>query len=100
MSVDPIFEGDIDYELYHFMYIMIGVRDKGTEAKFLTSSTAYAVLTIEVLDVNDNPPVFVSDTLNVTRRVIENAEEGIFIGSIMATDPDGPNNNNVTFTMT
>lgn len=100
MSVDPIFEGDIDYELYNFMYIMIGVIDKGTDAKYSTSSTAYAVLTIEVLDVNDNPPIFMSDTLSVKRRVIENAEEGIFIGSIMATDADGPNNNNITFTMT
>lgn len=97
MSVNPDFEGDIDYEKYNFMYIMIGVRDIETE---INSDTAFAVLTIEVLDVNDNAPIFVSNTLNITRRVTEKAEQGIFIGSIIATDIDGPEFNKIVFTMT
>lgn len=79
------------------MYIMIGVEDKKS---IVNDATAYAILTIEVLDENDNAPIFIPNSLNVTRRVTENVTEtGTFIGSIMATDIDGPGNNIISYTM-
>lgn len=97
LQFNPDFQHNIDYEKYHFMYIMIGVRDKNTVSPF--SDSAYAMLTIEVEDENDNPPRFVGDTLMITRRVIEEAEIGTFIGTIMAIDDDGPGNNIIDYSM-
>lgn len=78
------------------MYIMIGVRDKNT---VVNEDTAYAMLTIEIEDENDNAPEFVGDTLTITRRVVEEAEEGIYIGIIRAIDIDGPGNNEIQYSM-
>jgi hypothetical protein len=78
------------------MYIMIGVRDKNT---VVNADSSYAMLTIEILDENDNPPRFIGNTLNITRRVIEEADIGIFIGTIMAIDDDGPGNNEISYSI-
>lgn len=96
LKVNPEFELDIDYEKYHFMYITIGVVDKNT---LLNSNSTLALITIEVEDENDNEPEFIPGTLTINRRVIEEAEEGVFVGSILARDIDGPGNNVIVFNM-
>lgn len=54
---------------------------------------------IRIEDENDNPPEFVGDTLTVSRRVLEEAEENTLIGSIIAEDIDGPGNNNIHYSI-
>lgn len=75
---------------------MIGVVDKNTT---INENVTYALITIEIEDENDNPPEFVGDTLTISRRVVEEAKFGIFIGTIRAEDKDGPGNNDITFSM-
>lgn len=58
-----------------------------------------AVLTIRINDLNDNYPLFILDTLNTARSVIEEATAGTLIGSIFANDIDGPQFNKITYTM-
>lgn len=51
------------------------------------------------VDENDNPPEFVGDTLTVPRNVIEEAQAGTLIGTIFASDIDGPENNIIQYFM-
>lgn len=52
------------------------------------------MLTITINDLNDNPPEFSPiDKLSFK----ENSEEGELVGFIVATDPDGKGNNDVTY---
>ena len=51
--------------------------------------TARALVTVDVLDVNDNAPTFPQDSY--TAVIPENAPTGISVVNITATDPDeGP----------
>jgi hypothetical protein len=59
---------------------------------FLTAAT----LTIGVSNVNDNPPVFVPDTLE-DKSIRENTPVNQLIGYVVATDPD--NLNSITYTI-
>jgi hypothetical protein len=99
ISVNPnkqAFPFEIDYEKYYFMYIMIEVCDRNTEKN---DNTTYAMLTIEIEDENDNAPEFIGNTLQVMRRVVEESETDIFVGSILARDIDGPGNNEIKYSM-
>lgn len=63
------------------------------------SNHLIAVLTIRINDVNDNFPLFILDTLNTSRSVIEEADAGTLVGTIFANDIDGPQFNKITYTM-
>jgi hypothetical protein len=63
-----------------------------TTLPFFTSAT----LTIEVANVNDNPPVFVDDTLE-DKSIRENSPVDQLIGYVVATDPD--NLNSISYTI-
>jgi uncharacterized protein (UPF0297 family) len=63
-----------------------------TTLTFLTAAT----LTIGVSNVNDNPPVFVADTLE-DKSIRENTPVNQLIGYVVATDPD--NLNSITYTI-
>lgn len=41
-----------------------------------------AVLTVRVEDVNDNPPLFILDTLDTPRSVVEEAAANTLIGKL------------------
>lgn len=86
----------IDYEKFQVLFLTITAVDLNTE---INDNSTSAVLTVFVLDVNDNPPEFVGNTLAVRRSVIEEAESDMFIGFLHAIDRDGPGNNDITFTL-
>ncbi|CAH1795491.1 unnamed protein product [Owenia fusiformis] len=54
------------------------------------SRRAYASLTIDVEDVNDNKPIMTSHTYNVT--IPENLPEGLLVTQVSATDADEGSN--------
>lgn len=64
------------------MYVIASdVPDGGAEQR-----TARALVTVDVLDVNDNSPMFPQDSY--TAVIPENASTNISIVNITATDPD------------
>lgn len=46
----------------------------------MTNRLVSAILTVRVVDVNDNAPVFILDTLSTLRSVVEEAAAGTLIG--------------------
>lgn len=97
MSVNTSFEHKLDYEIFETVYLTIVVEDVD---QTIMPNSASAILVIRIEDENDNAPEFVGDTLTVYRRVFEEADEGVLIGSILARDIDGPGNNIISYTMT
>ncbi|XP_037029736.1 cadherin-23-like [Bradysia coprophila] len=87
LKVNPDFPIDIDYEEYEVLYLAIFVTDLN---QVVNEGTADAVLTVRIEDVNDNEPMFILDTLNTLRSVVEEAASGTLIGTIFAQDIDGP----------
>ncbi|XP_021356989.1 cadherin-23-like isoform X1 [Mizuhopecten yessoensis] len=67
--------------------LLLSAKDRGTPA---LESTRF--LTVVVRDVNDNPPVFpintVGETIDVEVQVPENANIGVLITRLVATDRD------------
>lgn len=49
--------------------------------------------------MNDNPPVWTEGTLTQDFRVREVSASGVVIGSVLATDIDGPLYNQVRYTI-
>jgi hypothetical protein len=87
LSVNTTFEYNIDFEEFEVVYLTIVVEDIDQE---IMPNKASALLVIRIEDENDNAPEFVGNTLSVSRRVIEEANEGTLIGNILARDIDGP----------
>lgn len=56
-------------------------------------------LVVHILDLNDNAPEFVGNTLEIDRRVIEEAATETLIGNINAIDIDGPGNNVIEYSI-
>ena len=59
-----------------------------------------ATFTITIIDMNDNPPVWGEGQLAQAFRVREMSDSGVVIGSVFATDIDGPLYNQVRYTIT
>lgn len=57
------------------------------------------MFTITIIDLNDNPPVWEEGTLDQLFSVRENSASGVVIGSVLATDIDGPQYNQVRYTI-
>ncbi|XP_015604477.1 protocadherin-like wing polarity protein stan isoform X2 [Cephus cinctus] len=86
-----VVSGRIDYEAFDLMYITIVVTDLTTVHNANSTSSR---LTLYISDINDNAPVFQAyDEMMVS----ENQISDILIGSITATDADGPGNNEVVY---
>jgi hypothetical protein len=96
LSVNSSFKYNIDYEKFEILYLAIRVVD--TNQTILPNEAA-ATLIIRIEDENDNPPEFVSDTLNISRVVVEEAIVGTQVGTIIARDIDGPLNNIIEYSM-
>lgn len=58
-----------------------------------------AMFTITIIDLNDNPPVWEEGTLDQLFSVRERSASGVVIGSVLATDIDGPQYNQVRYTI-
>lgn len=96
LSVNPEFTSDIDYEKFETLYLTIIVEDLN---QAIGEGKDTGRLVVHILDLNDNEPMFVGNTLEIDRRVIEEAATETLIGSINAIDIDGPGNNVIEYSI-
>ncbi|GFS03775.1 protocadherin-11 X-linked, partial [Elysia marginata] len=80
----------LDYERARKEVVNVTCRDSGTPP--LSNSTAF---TLQVLDVNDNAPVF--ERPEYGAHIEEGNHVGQFVTQIQARDPDDGDNGNVTY---
>ncbi|KAJ0177622.1 hypothetical protein K1T71_006495 [Dendrolimus kikuchii] len=86
----------IDFEEFEVLYLTVRVRDLNTIYGDDYDESTFA---ITIIDMNDNPPVWVEGTLTQEFRVREMSASGVVIGSVLATDIDGPLYNQVRYTI-
>ncbi|XP_071103709.1 protocadherin Fat 4-like [Haliotis cracherodii] len=72
--------------------MIVRVRDIATNASDV------AVVTVQILDVNDNGPVFLASSAQLVFQVEENSP-GKEVGSIMAKDADADENGKITYSI-
>ncbi|XP_076275390.1 cadherin-AgCad1-like [Rhynchophorus ferrugineus] len=78
-----------DYETFDVLYLNVIITDLNTLLPdFEDKMNTTAVITVNIIDINDNPPIFTNETLNKYRTVKEEDSGGTIIGSIVATDAD------------
>lgn len=87
---------ELDYELFDTLNIFLVVTDKNQTSGI---NKAEVQITIGILDINDNAPEFVQETINLKKKVIERSEKNTVIGTVTAIDRDGPGNNVVTYSI-
>ena len=86
-------DGEVDWELGPVFCITITASDTGMP--FLSAN---ATLTVSIVDVNDNPPVF--DPASLSLGVEEDLPMGTVVGQVVVNDADSQGNNSaVTFTI-
>ncbi|XP_063995154.1 protocadherin Fat 4-like [Diachasmimorpha longicaudata] len=88
-----VVKGRIDYEKFDEIFLNIVVTD--TKTVHNDNSTA-ASLSLKIIDINDNAPVF---NKVEELRVTENAITDILIGTVTATDADGPEFNQISYSI-
>lgn len=71
----------LDYESQHVHILTVQATDNG-----IPSLSSTQILTVEVQDVNDQPPVFQQQVYNTT--VMENRERGEVVFTVTAVDMD------------
>ncbi|CAH0723994.1 unnamed protein product, partial [Brenthis ino] len=86
----------IDYEEFEVLYLTVRVIDIMTEIGQDFDELTY---TITIVDMNDNAPQWAAGTLAQALRVRENSGTNTIIGSVQATDIDGPLYNQVRYTI-
>nr|QNS31153.1 cadherin [Cnaphalocrocis medinalis] len=86
----------IDFEEFEVLYLTVRVRDLNTE---LQDDYDESTFTLRIIDMNDNMPLFDEGTLEQNLRVREVSASGVVIGSVLATDIDGPLYNRVRYTI-
>ena len=82
----------LDYESSSSYVFVVEVCDSA-----LPLMCSNASVTVEVIDLNDNSPQFLSDPITV--GINENSENDTFVVSIESTDDDSPPNSEVTYTL-
>uniref|UniRef100_A0A8C1MUD6 FAT atypical cadherin 4 n=1 Tax=Cyprinus carpio TaxID=7962 RepID=A0A8C1MUD6_CYPCA len=85
--------GKLDYETTPFYSLKIITEDSG-----IVPLSSTCVLSISVLDDNDNSPSFPKSTLTVD--VLENMRIGELVASVTATDSDSGSNADITYSIT
>ncbi|CAH2040187.1 unnamed protein product, partial [Iphiclides podalirius] len=86
----------LDYEQFEILYLTVRVRDLNTE---IGDDYDELTFTVMIIDMNDNAPLWVEGTLLQPFRVRELSRTGTAIGSLLATDLDGPLYNQVRYTI-
>ncbi|XP_060710121.1 cadherin-23 [Hemiscyllium ocellatum] len=83
----------LNRELVATYTLTISVHDNASDVISHSVSVPNAKLTVNVLDVNDNPPRFRPFGVSIfTERILEGATAGTTLLSVSAVDPDkGPN---------
>uniref|UniRef100_A0A671T8N5 Protocadherin Fat 4-like n=1 Tax=Sinocyclocheilus anshuiensis TaxID=1608454 RepID=A0A671T8N5_9TELE len=84
--------GKLDYETTPFYSLKIITEDSG-----IVPLSSTCVLSISVLDDNDNSPSFPKSTLTVD--VLENMRIGELVASVTATDSDSGSNADITYSI-
>nr|XP_015205180.1 PREDICTED: protocadherin alpha-C2-like [Lepisosteus oculatus] len=82
----------LDRETVPEYNITISVRDRG-----VPSLSNNHTITLELLDINDNPPTFEDSSYTIS--IVENNVQGALLRSIVAFDPDLNQNKQVTYLM-
>ncbi|XP_016148051.1 protocadherin-23 [Sinocyclocheilus grahami] len=82
----------LDYESQNVHILTIQARDSG-----ICSLSSTQTLTVKILDVNDNPPVFQQHIYNTT--IMENREPGEIIITVTAVDLDSEANSAVSYSL-
>ncbi|XP_023948291.1 cadherin-23-like [Bicyclus anynana] len=86
----------IDFEEFEVLYVTIKVVDHNT---VLGTDYDELTFTITIIDMNDNAPEWAANTLTQALRVRENSAANTIVGSVQATDIDGPLYNQVRYTI-
>ncbi|XP_063374408.1 cadherin-23-like [Cydia amplana] len=86
----------IDFEEFEVLYLTVRVVDENT---YIGDDSDEMTFTIIIVDMNDNWPIWSEGTLEQSFLVRENATSGGVIGSVLATDIDGPLYNQVRYSI-
>lgn len=84
---------ELDYETQRQYVLEVMATDGGTPSR-----QSNFTLTVMILDDNDNAPVITNVMPSFSIR--ENANPGVFVGTINATDQDSGSNSELTFEIT
>uniref|UniRef100_UPI00398F0386 cadherin-23 n=1 Tax=Pristiophorus japonicus TaxID=55135 RepID=UPI00398F0386 len=88
----------LNRELVATYELTISVHDNASDVISQSVSVPNAKLTVNVLDVNDNPPRFRPFGVNIfTERILEGATAGTTLLSVSAVDPDKGPNGQITY---
>ncbi|KAB1272052.1 Protocadherin Fat 3, partial [Camelus dromedarius] len=82
----------LDYELCRKFYLVVEAKDGGTPAL-----SAVATVSINLTDVNDNPPMFSQDVYSAV--ISEDALVGDSVILLIAEDADSPPNGQIRFSI-
>ncbi|KAG7270567.1 hypothetical protein CRUP_000132 [Coryphaenoides rupestris] len=83
---------DLDHEVCPDFYLAVEAWDGGTPPL-----SAAATVTVQLMDVNDNAPVFSHDVYNVL--LAEDAPVGHTVARLQAEDPDSRANGRITYSI-
>ncbi|XP_073952672.1 cadherin-AgCad1-like [Choristoneura fumiferana] len=86
----------IDFEEFEVLYITVRVVDEMTE---IGQNFDEMTFTVIIIDMNDNWPIWDEETLSTEFRVRENSTSNVVIGSVLATDIDGPLYNQIRYSI-
>ncbi|KAJ8022289.1 Cadherin-23 [Holothuria leucospilota] len=90
---DISFNDSVDYESDDVNFeLTVVATDKGEPSKQATTH-----VTVEIADINDNPPTFDEDQYDFS--IPENAVNGDYVGQVNATDEDSFFNGQVDYTI-
>lgn len=82
----------LDRESKEFYILNVTVSDLGMQRKL-----AWKLIAVNVMDVNDNPPVFIQPRLVL--RIPENIEEDSIIFTARAVDPDSESSGSIQYSL-
>jgi protocadherin Fat 4 len=84
--------GNLDHELQSVYVLNVTASDNGKPRQH-----SWTVVSIDILDVNDNMPIF--QRLNYSFTVVENYPLRTVIGQTVANDPDSGQNGQLTYSL-
>ncbi|XP_055614731.1 cadherin-23-like [Uranotaenia lowii] len=101
MIVNPVMDQatineKLDYETFQTLFLTLKLEDTN---QTILPNTDEVTFVIQLDDVNDNPPEFVGNTLEVPRFVLEEADANTIVGTILAVDKDGPPHNIIQYSI-
>ena len=79
---------NLDRETISSVTLVVEARDRGTPQ----TRSDHTNVTITILDINDNPPIFMPNSYNV--QVMEDVQVGNYVLQVLASDLDQPNTPN------